>query len=139
MIGVFLFFLLQQKKNVLIALIPLVASAVLLAGTMLLFDIPLNYANIIALPLLLGISVDTGIHLIHRSEHPLHGHRDLLTSSTARAILFSSITTVASFGNLALSAHLGMASMGQMLTVGLIINVIIMLTLLPAMLSLRSQ
>ena len=138
-IGVFLFFLLQQKKNVLIALIPLVASAVLLAGTMLLFDIPLNYANIIALPLLLGISVDTGIHLIHRSEHPLHGHRDLLTSSTARAILFSSITTVASFGNLALSAHLGMASMGQMLTVGLIINVIIMLTLLPAMLSLRSQ
>ena len=138
-ISVFLYILLRDKKNLFVILIPLAVSAILLAGTMVLLDLPFNFANIIALPLLLGISVDAGIHLVHRSEQSMQGHSNLLTTSTARAILFSSVTTLASFGSLALSNHVGMASMGLLLTIGLIINMLVILLLLPALLSLRSQ
>ncbi len=138
-ISAFLLVLLRDKKNLLVILIPLVVSAILLAGVMVLLGMPFNFANIIAMPLLLGISVDAGIHLVHRSEQHMQGHTSLLTTSTARAILYSSFTTLASFGNLAISSHLGMASMGQLLTIGLIINVVVMLLLLPALLSLKSK
>ena len=138
-ISAFLYILLRDKKNLFVILIPLAVSAILLAGTMVLLDLPFNFANIIALPLLLGISVDAGIHLVHRSEQNMQGHSNLLTTSTARAILFSSVTTLASFGSLALSDHVGMASMGLLLTIGLVINMLVILLLLPALLSLRSQ
>ena len=138
-ISAFLFVLLRVKKNLFVILIPLAVSAIVLAGTMVLLDLPFNFANIIALPLLLGISVDAGIHLVHRSEQNMQGHSNLLTTSTARAILFSSVTTLASFGSLALSNHVGMASMGLLLTIGLVINMVVILLLLPALLSLRSQ
>lgn len=138
-ISAILYVLLRDKKNLLVILIPLAVSAILLAGTMVLLGLSLNFANIIALPLLLGISVDAGIHMVHRSEQNMQGHSNLLTTSTARAILFSSVTTLASFGSLALSNHVGMASMGVLLTIGLVINMLVILLLLPTLLSLRSQ
>ena len=96
--------------------------------------------KVIALPLLLGVSVDTGIHLVHRARaHEADGLHKVLTSSTTRAIVFSSVTTLASFGNLALSTHLGSASMGYILAMGLIINILIMLLVLPAMMMLKNK
>jgi len=107
---------------------------------MVLIGLPFNFANVIALPLLLGVSVDTGIHLVHRArEHQAEGLHRVLTSSTTRAIVFSSVTTLASFGNLALSAHVGSASMGYLLVMGLIINILIMLLVLPAMMVLKAR
>ena len=106
---------------------------------MVLFDLPFNFANVIALPLLLGISVDTGIHLIHRISGQKDGLQKIFTSSTTRAIIFSSATTFTSFGNLALSTHIGMASMGNLLALGLMINVVIMLLLLPALMMVKRQ
>jgi len=87
---------------------------------------------------LLGVSVDTGIHLVHRARDT-EGLRSVLTSSTTRAIVFSSLTTLASFGNLALSEHVGTASMGYLLAIGLIINILIMLIVLPAMMLLNQR
>ena len=121
-------------------LIPLLLSVLLLVGAMVLIGLPFNFANVIALPLLLGVSVDTGIHLVHRArEHENEGLQKVLTSSTTRAIVFSSVTTLASFGNLALSAHLGSASMGYLLAIGLVINILIMLLVLPAMMLLKPK
>ena len=136
-ISTLLFFLLRSLASVAVVLAPLALSALLLTGAMVLFELPFNFANVIALPLLLGISVDTGIHLIHRINKQKDGLQKIFTSSTTRAIIFSSATTFTSFGNLALSTHIGMASMGQLLALGLIVNVVIMLLLLPALMMVK--
>ena len=137
-IGILLFILLRSLAGVLLVLVPLLLSVLLLVGAMVLIGLPFNFANVIALPLLLGISVDTGIHLVHRARDT-EGLRSVLTSSTTRAIVFSSLTTLASFGNLALSEHVGTASMGYLLAIGLIINILIMLIVLPAMMLLNQR
>jgi len=93
-----------------------------------------HYANVITLPLLLGISVDNGVHIVHRARHALPSSRDLLASSTGRAVVFSALTTVVSFGNLAFSPHVGTASMGLLLTIGMICSLFCTLLLLPILL-----
>jgi type IV secretory pathway VirB6-like protein len=95
---------------------PVLLAALLTAGVTVLFDIPLNFANVIALPLLFGMGVDNGIHIVHRYR-------------------FGTLTTVFSFGNLAISPHVGMASMGQLLTIGMLLTMVTTLILLPAMLA----
>ena len=83
-------------------------------------DLAFNYANVIALPLLLGVGVDNGIHMVHRRRAQTAPERDLLETSTARAVLYASLTTIFSFGNLAFSSHPGTASMGRLLTIGML-------------------
>ena len=68
-------------------------------------DMPFNFANIIVLPLILGIGVDSGIHLVHRHRRGLAEDGNLLHTSTASAVLFSALTTGASFATLAVSNH----------------------------------
>ncbi|MGB1881692.1 MAG: MMPL family transporter, partial [Gammaproteobacteria bacterium] len=103
------------------------------AGSVLL-NIPFNFANIIALPLLMGIGVDSAVHMLHRYRTLGEHGGSLLQSSSARAVLYSALTTGASFGNLAISPHAGTASMGLMLTVGLITTTLATLIVLPALL-----
>jgi predicted RND superfamily exporter protein len=95
---------------------------------------PLNYANIIALPLLVGIGVDNGIHVVHRMRTDTA--LQLFDTSTMRAVLASGLTTVASFGNLAFSSHVGTASMGVLLALGLAASMGATLIALPAALKL---
>src|SRR5690606_1326929 len=99
---------------------------------------PFNYANIIALPLLVGIGVDNGIHVVHRlkSETSTAG---LFQTSTMDAVLASGLTTIASFGTLAFSAHVGTASMGLLLVVGLVATMAASLVVLPAWLAFRAR
>ena len=93
-------------------------------------DMPFNYANIIALPLLVGIGVDNGIHVVHRMR--TEDAERLFDTSTMRAVLASGLTTVASFGNLAFSSHVGTASMGILLALGLAASMAATLIVLPA-------
>ncbi|HVJ29575.1 MAG TPA: MMPL family transporter, partial [Gammaproteobacteria bacterium] len=97
---------------------------------------PFNYANIIALPLLVGMGVDNGIHVVHRMRNEDVGR--MFDTSTMRAVLASGLTTVASFGNLAFSSHVGTASMGVLLALGLAVSMAATLIVLPAWLALRS-
>lgn len=110
----------------------LLAGLVTVAGSVLL-DVPFNFANIIALPLLLGVGLDNGIHMVHRSRTapPEGGH--LLRTSTGRAVVVSFLTTIFTFGNLAFSPHRGMASMGRLLTVGMAAALAATALLLPAL------
>jgi len=114
----------------------LLAASVTIAVTVLL-DLPFNFANIITLPLLLGIGVDNGIHMVHRMKIAPPGEGGVLQTSTSRAVLFSSLTTICSFGNLAFSPHVGMASMGTLLTIGLLVSLFATLILLPVLLDWR--
>jgi hopanoid biosynthesis associated RND transporter like protein HpnN len=129
----------RRTLEVLLILIPLLISLGLTAGTMVLLSIPFNFANIIVVPLLLGIGVDYAIHLIYRFRVEPMTHDNILQTSTARGVLFSALTTIVSFGSLSLSAHQGTASMGIMLTVCITIMIGSVLVLLPALLHLFYQ
>ena len=91
----------------------------------------LNFANIVTLPLLLGIGVAFDIYFVLRWRA---GEPGLLGSPTARAIVFSALTTGTAFGSLALSKSPGMADMGKLLSVGLFYTLVCTLFLLPALL-----
>lgn len=127
---------LRRLRDTLLVLIPLLLAGLLTAGAAVLLGQSLNFANVIALPLLLGVGVDNGIHMVHRVRAAPPEHGNLLRTSTARAVVFASLTTVFSFGNLALSAHPGTASMGRFLTMGMLAVLLCSLVLLPTLLQL---
>jgi len=117
-------------------LIPLLLGGLYTGGTMWLAGLPFNFANVIALPLLLGIGSAYGIHLVQRARGISADDGGVLRTSTARAMFFSAITTVVSFGNLAFSDHPGTASMGILLTMGVLLTLAATLLVLPALLRL---
>lgn len=113
--------------------IPLLLAGAMTGAATVVLGLPFNYANVIALPLLLGVGVDNGIHMVHRRRAGTAPDRDLLETSTARAVLYASLTTIFSFGNLAFSSHPGTASMGSLLTIGMLAVLICTLVVLPAL------
>ena len=122
----------------------LIASALLAVAAARLAGLDFNLANIIVLPLLLGLGVDSGIHLVMRARGETHDAvgddgKALLHTSTPRAVLFSALTTVGSFGALATSGHRGTASMGLFLTLAIGMTLICMLVVLPAMMALHEH
>ena len=129
-----LWLILRSFKDVAIVLSPLILAGLLTTAASVVFSLPFNFANIIALPLLLGIGVDSALHMLHRYRTALPDNGNLLQTSTARAVLFSALTTTVSFGNLATSSHAGTASMGVMLTIGIVATLVCTLLVLPALL-----
>jgi hypothetical protein len=130
-IAVLLLAVLRRIGDVALVLAPLLLAGLLTLATGAVIDLPLNYANIIALPLLLGIGVSFDIYFVMRWRA---GNGDLLQSSTARAILFSALTTGTAFGSLALSNHPGTAEMGKLLMLALAFTLVCTFLLLPALL-----
>lgn len=141
LISTFLFLLWRRPRPVLLVLAPLLLSNILTVGVMAMTGIAFNFANVVVIPLLLGIGVDSGIHLVHRAEaHAADAHpENLLGSTTARAVFYSALTTTASFGTLALSSHRGVASLGVVLSIGMTLTVMSNLIVLPALLSLARK
>jgi uncharacterized protein len=134
-ITVFLLVLLIHKRDTLYIIASLLAAAIFTGGLSVLFGLPLNFANVIALPLILGIGVDSGIHILHRFRTALPDDHNLLNTSSARAVIVSAMTTMGSIGNLAFSPQLGTASMGKLLTIGVAMTLICMLIILPSLLA----
>jgi uncharacterized protein len=94
--------------------------------------LPLNYANVLALPLLLGVGVSFNIYFVMNWRA---GRGDMLASATARAVVFSALTTGTAFGSLALSHHPGTASMGELLLISLGCTLVTALIFVPALLA----
>lgn len=136
-IWVILWALWRKPAPVLLATAPLLLSSLLTCAMMAIFDLPFQFANVIVIPLLLGIGVDSGIHLVHRAENLKHDADGLMGTTTARAVFFSALTTTISFGTLALSGHRGLSSLGVLLSGGMVLTVFSNLVILPAMLRLR--
>ncbi len=134
-IFILLFVLMPKKKDAFLILYSLLLAGLFSATLMVALDLSLNFANIIALPLILGIGVDNGIHIVHRHRQALDKPSSILQTSTARAIFFSTLTTICGFGNLAVSPHVGMASMGKLLTVGILMTLVSSMVFIPAFLS----
>lgn len=131
-IAVILVVALGRLRDAALVLAPLLLSATLTALVMVLLQLRLNYANIIALPLLLGVGVSFNIYFVMNWRA---GRREMLASATARAVAFSALTTGTAFGSLALSGHPGTASMGALLLISLGCTLTASLVFVPAMLA----
>ena len=111
-----LFAVLKRAIDVIYTVLPVMLTGLLTLGTCVLIGQPINFANIIALPLLFGIGVAFHIYLVIAWRS---GEAHFLTSSLTRAVLFSGLTTGIAFGALWISAHPGTASMGKLLLISL--------------------
>jgi hopanoid biosynthesis associated RND transporter like protein HpnN len=138
-ITLFLLILWRRIDDTALVLIPLLLASALTVAAAVLAGIPFNFADVIVLPLLLGIGVDSGIHLVHRARVIGEGEMNLLATSTARAVAFSALTTIASFGSLGLATHLGLATLGRLLTLGVGFTLVCNLIVLPALIRLRPR
>lgn len=134
-VAALLLLLWRSVRDTAIVLSSLLFAALMTAAATVTLGLPFNFADVIVLPLLLGIGVDSGIHLVHRHRLGDHGGA-ILRTSTARAVLFSALTTISSFGSLGFSTHMGIASLGKLLTTGMVFMLIANLVFLPALLAL---
>jgi hopanoid biosynthesis associated RND transporter like protein HpnN len=137
-IALFLLVLWRSVNDTALVLVPLGLAAILTVAASVLLDIPFNFADVIVLPLLLGMGVDSGIHLVTRARSGWRGRENLLATSTARAVAYSALTTVASFGTLGFATHLGLATLGQLLALGVGFTILCNLVLLPALIALHA-
>lgn len=121
-------------RDALLVLLPLMIASVLTIASTVLFNVPFNLANIIAIPLLFGLGIAFGIYLILRKRSGLD-FDSLFHSSTPRAVWYSALTTMASFGTLAFTDHRGTSSIGVLLTIALSSALVCTLVVLPAVLA----
>lgn len=130
-----LFLTMEKKIDVLLVLTPLLLASLLTGAVMALTGIHFNFANIIALPLVFGMGVDNCIHMVHRFRTAPPKDGIILHTSTALAVVLSALTNVSGFGNLAVSPHQGMASMGIMLSIGILSTLVCSMVVLPALMA----
>jgi len=117
-----------------LALLPVAVGSIWLGGLMGFFGIPFNPANIMTLPLVIGIGVTNGVHILNRFAE--EQTPSILARSTGKAVFVSALTAIAGFGSLMLAKGQGIRSLGYVMSIGMTACMIAALTLLPALLSL---
>ena len=129
-IAILLWIVLRRFGDVLLTLVPLLLAGVVTLEICVLIGMPLNFANIIALPLLLGVGVAFKIYYIMAWRS---GRTNLLQSSLTRAVIWSALTTATAFGSLWLSRHPGTSSMGKLLALSLVCTLAAAVLFQPAL------
>ncbi|HLG80510.1 MAG TPA: MMPL family transporter [Bradyrhizobium sp.] len=129
-IGLLLWITLRRLTDVALTLVPLLVAGAVTLEICVLIGLPLNFANIVALPLLLGIGVAFKIYYVTAWRS---GRTNLLQTSLTRAIFFSALTTATAFGSLWLSSHPGTSSMGKLLALSLVTTLAAVLLFQPAL------
>ncbi len=129
-ISLLLWLALRRVTDVLLTLVPLLVAGAVTLEICVLIGLPLNFANIVALPLLLGVGVAFKIYYVTAWRS---GRTNLLQTSLTRAIFFSALTTATAFGSLWLSSHPGTASMGKLLALSLVTTLAAVLLFQPAL------
>jgi uncharacterized protein len=129
-ISLLLWLTLRRVSDVLMTLVPLLVAGAVTLEICVLIGLPLNFANIVAFPLLLGVGVAFKIYYVTAWRS---GRTNLLQTSLTRAIFFSALTTATAFGSLWLSSHPGTASMGKLLALSLLTTLAAVLLFQPAL------
>lgn len=137
LIVLLLFAALRRVLDVVLVLAPLMLSAVMTVAFTVLLKIPFNLANIVVLPLALGLGIAYAIHVVMR--HRSNGGGGFMETSTPRAVAFSALTMIGSFGALTLSDYPGIAGMGVLLMLSIGLAMACTLFVLPALLELASR
>jgi hypothetical protein len=120
-----------------LALAPTAFAMSALMGAMRLLGLPFNPLNVMALPVILGAAVDSGVHVVHRYRQE-DGDLGRTLAGTGRAVLLCALTTIAGFGSLAFTSHRGLASFALVLTLGVAFALVFSLLVLPSMLRLAA-
>lgn len=131
-IALLLLFIRRSIVDTLLVMTPLVLAGLFTMASTVFTGTPINFANIIALPLLMGLGVDNGIHMVEKLHHSLSEDQNIYQSSTARGMFYGALTTISSFAGLAFSPHQGIASMGLVITIGIFWIMTCTFVVLPA-------
>ncbi|HVS38738.1 MAG TPA: MMPL family transporter [Gemmataceae bacterium] len=126
----------RSLRNTLIALAPLVMGVTLTLGILGLFGVPLNPANMIAFPLILGVGVDNGVHVLHDYLIRRAEGRSTISHAIGRGVMVKALTAMIGFGTLMISSERGLAGLGLILTLGVGCSMLSALVFLPAVLHL---
>lgn len=129
---VFLFLAFRSVKHTVICVLPVVLTLYLTVGILPLLGSQINVFSIGALPLLIGIGIDSSIHLMHRFRSDTQNNIGTIVMHTGKAVILTSLTTLLGFGSLIFINHPGMAGLGALVAIGMVINLIMTLTFLPA-------
>jgi len=137
-IAIILFLLIDFRsiKYTLFAMVPLALGTVCMVGVMTLLQMKFTMVNILALPLLIGIGIDYGVHILHRYHLEGRAAMSAVLPYTGRAVLLSALTTMMGFGSMGIASHRGIAGLGILLLVGVGICCIASMVVLPSMLTL---
>jgi predicted RND superfamily exporter protein len=108
----------RSVKRALLAVVPLVIGVLLMVGTMELAGLMLTFMNMMAIPLIIGIGVDDGVHIVHRYKVEGNGAHHTVFASTGRAVLLTSLTTMLGFGSLYFATMRSLGSLGSALFIG---------------------
>ena len=135
---IYVFFLFRNLRTVFFVLLPVLVGSIWTIGIMELIGLKLNMANLVILPLILGIGVVNGIHITHRYREEEDKHASIFGKSTGQAVLLSSLTTMIGFGSMMVANHYGVFSLGMVLTLGVFNCLIASVTFLPALLKLST-
>ncbi|MBR5738282.1 MAG: MMPL family transporter [Verrucomicrobia bacterium] len=127
----------RRITYVLLAMVPVGVGMLWLAGCMVLCGVPFNPANIMALPMTIGVGVSGGIQILNRYLE--EGRPIVLANSTGLAVIISALTTIAGFGSLMLGKHQGIQSLGFVMGIGTLMCMIAALTILPAIMILLNR
>ena len=136
LVVVFLFLLLDFRKLqfALMAMVPLIVGVIWMIGTMHLFGLQLTMVNLMGLPLIIGIGIDDGVHILHRYRVEGAGKIRTVFCSTGKAVLLTSITTMLAFGSLLFATYRGFGSLGIALVIGVGTCFLTSIIILPALL-----
>ncbi|USD99541.1 MMPL family transporter [Vibrio sp. SCSIO 43133] len=137
-IALILIWTVDKKRDVILIFIPLGLAAITTLGMMHWFNLSMNMANIIVIPLIFGLGVDNGIHIVKRFR-AVRNIDAFFKTSTPKASLISCLTTLATFGALIVAEHRGMHSIGLVLTIALSCILVFSLVLLPVLLELTKK
>ena len=136
-ISILVFIHFRKVSCVVLSLIPVGVGFLWMVGLMGIFGMPFNPANIMTLPLVVGIGVTNGIHILNRFAE--EQHPSILAKSTGKAVLVSGLTTIAGFGSLIAAKHQGIESLGYIMAIGTATCMIVGLTFVPALLNLLDK
>ena len=138
-IVIYVFVVFRNLRTVLFFLLPVFVGSIWTLGIMDIFDLKLNMANLVILPLILGIGVVNGIHITHRYREEDDKTKVVLGKSTGQAVVLSSLTTIIGFGSMMVADHYGVFSLGLVLSLGVLCCLIASVTFLPALLKLSAE
>ncbi|MDX1386538.1 MAG: MMPL family transporter, partial [bacterium] len=133
-LAILIIFLIDFKslRYTFLAFLPLILGVFSMFGLMSLFNLSFNTANMIALPMILGIGADNGVHMIHRFREENESNIDFLFQSTGKALLITYLDTLTSFIGLALASHQGLAQLGRVVILGITCCTIAGILFLPS-------
>ncbi len=124
----------RSLRSALLVIFPLACGTVWMCGSLYLQDLKLNFYNMVALPTIIGMGIDNGVHLYHRYREEGPGSMPVVIRSTGGAMFISMLTTMVGFFGLMMATHPGLNSIGRLALIGLLTCFVAAVLVLPAIL-----